>query len=153
MQKIALFPGSFDPITRGHESVIRRAVPLFDKIVIALGQNAEKKNYFSLEQRMDFIRIVFSDCPTVEVDYYSGLTVDFCKKVGARYILRGLRTAADFEFERSIGQINKKLFPEIETVFLLTLPEFTAVNSSVVRDILRHGGDVSQFIPEMLTIK
>jgi pantetheine-phosphate adenylyltransferase len=133
--------------------VIRRAVPLFDKIVIALGQNAEKKNYFSLEQRMDFIRIVFSDCPTVEVDYYSGLTVDFCKKVGARYILRGLRTAADFEFERSIGQINKKLFPEIETVFLLTLPEFTAVNSSVVRDILRHGGDVSQFIPEMLTIK
>jgi pantetheine-phosphate adenylyltransferase len=152
MQKIAIFPGSFDPITRGHESVIRRAVPLFDKIIIALGQNAEKKNYFSLEQRTDFIRTVFADCPTISVDSYSGLTVDFCKKVGAGFILRGLRTAADFEFERSIGQVNKKLYPEIETVFLLTLPEYTAINSSVVRDILRHGGDVSQFIPETLTI-
>jgi len=152
MQKTAVFPGSFDPITRGHESVIRRAITLFDKVVVAVGQNAEKKSYFSLEQRIDFIRQVFAGTPQIVVESYSGLTVDFCRKTGAKFILRGLRTSADFEFERSIGQVNKKLYPDIETVFLLTLPEYTAINSSVVRDILRHGGDVSQFIPESITI-
>ena len=152
MMKSAVFPGSFDPITRGHESVIRRALPLFDEIYVAVGMNAEKKSYFTLEQRLEFIRQVFADAPKIKVVQYHGLTVDFCKKVNARYLLRGLRTSADFEFERSIGQINKKLYPEIETVFFLTDPQYTSLNSSIVRDILRNGGDASQFVPEVITL-
>ncbi|NCC72922.1 MAG: pantetheine-phosphate adenylyltransferase [Sphingobacteriia bacterium] len=152
MTKIAVFPGSFDPITKGHEDIIIRAIPLFDKIIVAIGQNQDKKVYFSIQKRLEFLRIVFKNYPTIQVEEYSGLTVDFCKKIGARFILRGLRTSADFEFERSIAQVNKKLHPEIETVFLLTLPEYTALNSSVIRDILRHGGDPSQFIPEGLSL-
>lgn len=150
--KSAVFPGSFDPITRGHESVIRRALPLFDEIIVAVGMNAEKKSYFTIEQRLEFIRQVFADAPNIKVVQYHGLTVEFCKKVNARYLLRGLRTSADFEFERSIGQINKKLYPEIETVFFLTDPQYTSLNSSIVRDILRNGGDVSQFVPEVIKL-
>lgn len=153
MTKIAVFPGSFDPITKGHEDIIIRAIPLFDKIIVAIGHNQDKKVYFSIQKRIEFLRIVFKNYPTIQVEEYSGLTVDFCKKIGARFILRGLRTSADFEFERSIAQVNKKLHPEIETVFLLTLPEYTALNSSVIRDILRHGGDPSQFIPEGLSLQ
>lgn len=152
MIKSAVFPGSFDPITRGHESVIRRALPLFDEIYVAVGMNAEKKSYFTIGQRLDFIRKVFADVPAIKVVQYEGLTVEFCKKLNARYILRGLRTSADFEFERSIGQINKKLYPEIETVFFLTDPQYTSLNSSIVRDILRHGGDASQFVPEAVKL-
>ncbi len=152
MKRSAVFPGSFDPITRGHENVIRRAMPLFDEIYVALGVNSEKKSYFTIGQRLDFIRQVFADAPQIKVVQYEGLTVEFCKKMGARYLLRGLRTSADFEFERSIGQINKKLYPEIETVFFLTDPQFTSLNSSIVRDILRHGGDVSMFVPEALKL-
>jgi pantetheine-phosphate adenylyltransferase len=152
MPNIAIFPGSFDPITRGHENVILRALPLFDKIIVAVGQNAEKKSHFSMNQRVGFLKKVFSNYPAVEIDQYSGLTVEYCRAKGARYILRGLRTSADFEFERTIGQVNKKLYPDIETVFLLTMPEFTAINSSVVREILKYGGDVSQFIPEGLNL-
>ncbi|MBI9039161.1 MAG: pantetheine-phosphate adenylyltransferase [Bacteroidales bacterium] len=148
MEKIAVFPGSFDPITRGHESIVLRALPLFDKIIIAIGENSDKKTYFSAEKRLRWINRVFKNEAKIDVITYNGLTVDFCKEVGAKYILRGLRTSADFEFERSVGQINKKMFPEIETIFFLTVPELTALNSSIVRDILRHGGDVSQFIPE-----
>ncbi|MCD6090053.1 MAG: pantetheine-phosphate adenylyltransferase [Bacteroidales bacterium] len=147
MDKIAIFPGSFDPITCGHKSIIRRAIPLFDKIIIAIGINALKSTYFNLETRKAMIRAVFADCEKVEIQSYTGLTIDFCSEVNARFLLRGLRTSADFEFERSIGQINKQLNPDIETVFLLTQPEHTAINSSIVRDILRHKGKVDQFVP------
>jgi len=148
MEKIALFPGSFDPITLGHVSVIRRALPLFDKIIIAIGMNSEKNQMFPLEKRRAWIENTFKDEPAIEVQTYSGLTVDFCKTVGANFILRGLRTSADFEFERSIGQINRKLYPLIDTVFILTEPEYTPVSSSVVRDVYRHGGDISSMVPK-----
>lgn len=153
MIRRAVFPGSFDPITLGHENVIRRAIPIFDEIIIAIGQNIEKKNQFSLEDRLRWINETFADCTSVKVDYYSGLTVDFCKKVNANYILRGLRTSADFEFERTVGQVNKKLYPEIETVFLLTTPEYTSINSSIVRDVYKNGGDVSVFIPKAIKLR
>ena len=147
MSKIAVFPGSFDPITKGHENVIKRAIPLFDKVVVAIGDNADKKSYFSLQDRMKWINKVFANDENVVIEKYSGLTVEFCKKKNAAYLLRGLRTSADFEFERSIGQINKKLYPEIETVFMLAMPEFTPLTSSIVRDVHRHGGDILNFIP------
>ena len=147
MEKIAVFPGSFDPITVGHQSIINRAVNLFDKIIVAVGENSEKANFFSIEQRLKWIELVFENEERVSVTSYSGLTVDLCKKMNARFILRGLRTSADFEFERSIGQVNKQIYPGIETVFLLTTPEHTAINSSIVRDILKHGGDASMFVP------
>lgn len=148
MKRIAVFPGSFDPITRGHESIVRRAIKVFDLIYIAIGENAEKTNYFEIDKRLEWIEKVFKEEEQIKAVRYSGLTVDFCRKVGAEFILRGLRTSADFEFERSIGQINKNLDEEIETVFLLTTPEYTALNSSIVRDILRHGGNPSKFVPE-----
>jgi len=147
MERIAVFPGSFDPITCGHESVIRRAVPLFDKIIVALGVNSQKQGYFDSETRLKMIGATFADCPSVISAQYSGLTVDFCQEVGAQYLLRGLRTSADFEFERSIGQINKQLTTNIETIFMLTQPEHTPLNSSIIRDILKHGGDAHQFVP------
>ncbi len=147
MSKIAVFPGSFDPITKGHESVIRRAKPLFDTIIVAIGENSKKKGYFPMENRIGWIRTVFVDDPIIRIETYAGLTVDYCKNVGAKYILRGLRTAADFEFERSIGQMNKAMFPELETVFLLCASEYAALSSSIVREIHRNGGDISQFVP------
>lgn len=148
MKRVALFPGSFDPITKGHESIVLRALPLFEKIIIAIGINDLKKGFFPLKQRCEWIKTVFKDYPKVEVLTYEGLTVDLCKKLDIRYIIRGLRTSADFEFERSIGQMNKKMLPDLETVFLLTTPEHTALNSYIVRDIIRNGGDASQFIPD-----
>lgn len=150
MNKVAVFPGSFDPITKGHESVIKRAIPLFDEIIVAIGQNADKDSYFSIEDRIKWIEKVFAKDENVIVKTYSGLTVEFCKQQNAYYILRGLRTSADFEFERSIGQTNKKLYPEIETVFMLAMPEFTPVTSSIVRDVHRHGGDIMNFIPDSI---
>jgi len=152
MNNIAVFPGSFDPITKGHESVIKMAIPLFNKLYIAIGLNAEKKEFFPVEQRMEWLRQVFKDFPSVEIIKYTGLTVDLCKKLDARYLLRGLRTSADFEFERSIGQTNRKLNPDVETVFFLTASEYTSLNSSIVRDIVRHGGDASAFVPEAVDL-
>jgi len=148
MKRIAVFPGSFDPITKGHESIIRRGIPLFDEIIVAVGLNSDKNAYFPIEKRLEWISEVFKDIPKVTVTGYSGLTVDFCRKSNALYILRGLRTSADFEFERSVGQVNKKLYPAIESVFLLTLPEYVSITSSIVRQIHSYGGDVSQFIPD-----
>lgn len=150
MQKIAVFPGSFDPITLGHLSVVRRSIPLFDKIIIAIGINAEKKSMFSIEQRKSWIEQSFKDYDIISVDTYEGLTIDYCKKVNANYILRGLRTAADFEFERGIGQVNRRLEPTIETVFLLTEAQFTPITSSIVRDVFRHGGDISTMVPDIV---
>ncbi len=152
MEKTAIFPGSFDPFTIGHESVVRRASKLFDKIIIMIGYNTNKIPFFPLEKRVKWINQVFEFDENISVETFEGLTVDFCKKVGARYILRGLRTSADFEFERAIAQINKQMYPEIETVFLLTIPEHTPVNSTIVRDIIMHGGDASRFLPRSLNM-
>jgi pantetheine-phosphate adenylyltransferase len=151
MKKIAVFPGSFDPITRGHESIILRALPVFDEIIVALGENAEKKSYFPLEKRLKWLELVFLDEPRIKIVKYSGLTVDFCTKMNASYILRGLRTSADFEFERTIGLINKAITPAIETVFFLSAPEYAALSSSVVRDVLKNGGNVSMFVPAKIS--
>lgn len=151
-KKTALFPGSFDPITKGHESIVRRALPLFDEIIMAIGINEQKTGFFTLEKRKAWIANVFREEPKVRVITYEGLTVDLCQKLGVRFILRGLRTSADFEFERSIGQMNKKMLPDLETVFLLTTPEHTALNSYIVRDIIRNGGDASQFIPDAINL-
>lgn len=153
MKNIAVFPGSFDPITRGHESIIRRALPLFDKIIIAIGENLEKQTYFPLDKRIHWLEQIFTGESRIEIQKYSGLTVNFCSVVNAKYILRGLRTSADFEFERTIGQVNKVIYPEIETVFLLTIPEYTALSSSVVRELLRNGGDVDRFVPAGIDLK
>lgn len=153
MSKIAVFPGSFDPITKGHESIINRAIPLFDKIIVAVGINSEKKYFYSLEKRIQSLEAVFKNQPKVEIASYSGLTVDFCKKVNAKYILRGLRTSSDFEFERAIAQMNKSMMNEVETIFMLTTPEFSAISSSIVRDIIRNGGDASQFVPNGVSLK
>jgi pantetheine-phosphate adenylyltransferase len=150
--KIAIFPGSFDPVTLGHDSIVRRALPLFDKIIVAIGANADKSGYFAIEKRLDWLKQTFSDLPQVSVESYNGLTVDFCKKKDASYIIRGLRTSADFEFERSVAQVNLKLVPDIETVFLLTLPEYVMITSSIVREVHKHGGLIGQFIPEKISI-
>ncbi|RLD41082.1 MAG: pantetheine-phosphate adenylyltransferase [Bacteroidetes bacterium] len=150
MKNIAIFPGSFDPITVGHVSIIKRALPLFGQVIIAIGMNIEKKTMFTIEQRMEWIRQVFKDETKVSVETYSGLTVDFCKQKEASFILRGLRTAADFEFERGIGQINRELGPGIETLFLLTEACHTPISSSIVRDVIRHDGDVSSMVPEVV---
>ena len=152
MEKIAIFPGSFDPFTVGHESIVMRALPLFDKIIVSIGHNINKEYYFPLEKRVKWIKKIFKDNPKVEINTYRGLTVDFCKQVNARYILRGLRTSSDFEYERAVGQINKAMYPEIETVFLLTMPQHTAINSTIVRDIVRYGGNASLFLPDGMKI-
>jgi pantetheine-phosphate adenylyltransferase len=150
MSRIALFPGSFDPFTIGHESIVRRSLGLFDEVIVAVGQNSTKANLFKLEQRVAWINKVFSDTEKVSVASYSGLTVDYCKKVNAKFILRGLRTSADFGFERGIGQVNKALLPSVETVFILALPEHSAISSTIIRDIIRNGGDASQFVPNVI---
>lgn len=148
MKKIAVFPGSFDPITKGHESVINRALPLFDEIIIAIGINSEKKNLFSVEQRKKWLEQLFSDEKKISIDTYQGLTIDFCKKVNSSFILRGLRTSADFEFERAIAQMNNAMNKNIETVFIISTPELSAINSTIVRDIIRNGGDATSFVPK-----
>ncbi len=152
MARIAVFPGTFDPITKGHESMVRRSLPLFDKIVVAIGVNAEKKYMFSLEQRIKWIQQTFTFEDKVSVASYEGLTVNYCRSIGASFIIRGLRNAEDFQFEKGIAQINRELAPEVDTLFLVTNPELAAYSSTIVRDIIRHGGDVSKFIPNTIQI-
>jgi len=153
MKKIAVFPGSFDPFTIGHEAIVRRALSLFDEIIIAVGANALKKSFYSLETRKEMISRVFRNEPRIKVDHYEGLTVDYCRNKGAGFVLRGLRTALDFEFERAIGQVNKSIDPGVESVFLLTVPEHSFINSTIVRDIIRSGGDASKFVPSAINLK
>lgn len=145
--KKAVFPGSFDPITIGHEDIIRRGLDLFDEIVVAVGVNADKRYQFSLEERLAFIQATFKDNPKIKVTTYQGLTVDFCKQINADLILRGLRNPADFEFEKAIAHTNRTL-TEIETVFLLTASNKDFISSSIVRDVLRNQGDIKAFVPE-----
>jgi pantetheine-phosphate adenylyltransferase len=150
MQRIALFPGTFDPITIGHLDIINRALPLFDKLVIGIGKNASKVSMFSEEQRMRWIREIFKDNPLVSVVMYEGLTIECCQKVGANFILRGIRYVNDFEYEKAIADMNRSLDKNIETIFLTCLPQYTSVASTLVRDVLRNGGDVKQFLPDVV---
>ena len=150
--KRAIFPGSFDPITLGHEDIIKRAVKLFDEVIVAIGINAEKKYMFSLEERMQFIKDAFANEPRVTVVSYEGLTVDFCKKNKVKFILRGLRNPADFEFEKAIAHTNRDLAP-IETVFLLTAAKTSYIASSIVRDVIRNNGDYTKLVPKSVRVR
>jgi pantetheine-phosphate adenylyltransferase len=148
----AIFPGSFDPITLGHFDIIKRSLPLFDEIVVAIGINADKKYMFSLEDRIQFIKESFVDEPKISVISYEGLTIDLCKKLDADFILRGLRNPADFEFEKAIAHTNRRL-SKIETVFLLTAAKTSYISSSIVRDVIRNGGDYKMLVPDAVRVK
>lgn len=150
--KIAVFPGSFDPITVGHVDLVRRALPLFDKIIVAVGINSTKKYLFSLEQRMEWLRQVFAQYPQIEVGSFEKLTAHYCQRVGARFLLRGLRNASDFDYEKTISQLNHIVGDGIETVFLISQPEFSHISSTIVREIIVGGADVTPFIPSEIHI-
>ncbi len=152
--RIGVFPGSFDPITIGHEDLVRRALPLFDKLVVAIGVNSGKKYLFELEQRLDWLRAVFADEPRVDVTFYEGLTANFCRSIGARFILRGLRSSPDFEYEKSISQLNTSLVAEVDTIFLISRPAYSHISSSIVRELIRVGAleEVRAFIPKAVQL-
>jgi pantetheine-phosphate adenylyltransferase len=148
MNRICLFPGTFDPVTLGHTDIINRALPLFDKLYIGIGRNTNKNPMFSEQQRLNWINEIYEGNDKIEAVVYDGLTVDCCKKIGANYILRGIRYVNDFEYEKGIADMNRSIDQNIETVFLTCLPQYTSVASTLVRDVLKYGGDVSQFLPE-----
>jgi len=149
MSRICLFPGTFDPLTLGHTDVIRRAAGLFDKLVIGIGVNASKEPMFSLEQRVAWMTEVFRDDPRIEAAGYSGLTIDYCREIGAEYILRGIRYVSDFEYEKAIADMNRQLAPEIETIFLTCAPVYSTISSTLVRDVIRNKPEAAyQFLPE-----
>jgi pantetheine-phosphate adenylyltransferase len=148
MQRICLFPGTFDPITIGHLDIINRSLSLFDKLIIGIGRNANKAPMFTEEQRQAWIREIYKDNPKVDVVVYEGLTVNCCKRVNANFILRGIRYVNDFEYEKAIADMNRSLDNHIESVFLTCLPQYTSVASTLVRDVIRNGGDATQFLPE-----
>lgn len=150
--KIAVFPGSFDPITTGHVKIVKRALPLFDKIVVAVGVNSQKKYLFPLERRLEWLRAVFAEMPQVEVAHFEGLTAHFCNKIGARYLLRGLRNASDFDYEKTISQLNHIVGHDLETVFLISEPEYSHISSTIVREIIKGKGDASPFVPKEIEI-
>lgn len=150
MKRICLFPGTFDPLTLGHVDIINRALPLFDKIVVGIGLNSSKAPMFTAEQRLQWIRDIYKDEERVQGAVYEGLTIDYCKKIGANFILRGIRYVSDFEYEKTIADANRTLDRSIETIFLTGEPKYTSVASTIVRDILRNGGDASLFLPEVV---
>jgi pantetheine-phosphate adenylyltransferase len=151
MKRIAIFPGSFDPFTNGHLDVVQRGTQLFDEIVIAIGNNSSKKRAWEVEQMVDIIGEVFKDQPNITVQAYKGLTADFANKVGAKFLLRGLRNTTDFEYENTIAQANRHVNKELETVFLITSPHLAAISSSIIREIHSYGGNVNDFIPFRLS--
>jgi len=148
MERICLFPGTFDPITLGHVDVIERAVSLFDKLVIGVGMNASKQPMFTVEQRTGWIQDIFKNDPRIEVTGYEGLTVDFCRKINAHYILRGIRYISDFEYEKAIADMNRMLVPDIETIFLTCSPLYSTISSTLVRDVIRNNGNAGMFLPK-----
>jgi pantetheine-phosphate adenylyltransferase len=148
--RICLFPGTFDPVTLGHTDIINRAIPLFDKLVIGIGRNVNKVPTFSEELRLQWIKDIYKNEPKVDAVLYEGLTVNCCKEVGANFILRGIRYVNDFEYEKAIADMNRSLAPHVETIFLTCLPQFTSVASTLVRDVLKNGGEVSQFLPDVV---
>ncbi len=150
MQRICLFPGTFDPVTLGHVDIINRALPLFDKIYVGIGINTSKSPMFSAEQRMKWVADIYANEPRVESVVYEGLTVHFCKTIHANFILRGIRYVSDFEYEKTIADANRTLDNQIETVFLTGEPKYTSVASTIVRDIIRNGGDASPFLPDLV---
>lgn len=151
MSRVCLFPGTFDPLTLGHVDIINRALPLFDKIVVGIGTNTSKAPMFSPEQRLQWIREIYRDEERVEGAVYEGLTIDFCQKINARFILRGIRYVSDFEYEKTIADANRTLDKTIETVFLTGEPKYTSVASTIVRDIIRNGGNAAPFLPEVVS--
>ncbi|MEO0042893.1 MAG: hypothetical protein RL329_2341 [Bacteroidota bacterium] len=152
-KKICIFPGSFDPITTGHVDLVKRALPLFDKIIVAVGINTQKKYLFPIEQRRDWLKKVFAEDKKVQIDQYEGLTAHYCQKVGAHYILRGCRNAADFDYEKTISQLNHIVGGGLETLVLIAQPQYSHISSTIVREIIKGGGDASPFIPAMVKIK
>lgn len=146
--KIALFPGSFDPVTKAHVDILRRSISLFDQVIVGIGINSNKVALLDIETRKKMLEAIFKGDPKIEVRTYEGLTVDYAKKIGAAYIIRGIRTVADFEYEKGIAHINHALVPEIESIFILSKPGYSSISSTVVRDILRNKGDVRKFVPE-----
>lgn len=148
MSKIAIFPGSFDPITVGHVDIVKRAIPLFDKIVIAIGVNTQKKYLYTLETRLQWLAKTFGNEPKVEISSYEGLTINFCKEKNAKYILRGIRSAADFEYEKTIAHLNNAMQEDLETILILSKPELSSISSTIVREIIKGKGDVSKFVPD-----
>lgn len=147
MERICLFPGTFDPITKGHVDVIERAVSLFDRFIIGIGSNSSKQPMYSEEKRMLWIKDIFRNDPRIEACVYEGLTVDYCRKINAHYILRGIRYISDFEYEKAIADMNRMLAPEIETIFLTCSPLYSTISSTLVRDVIRNGGNASMFLP------
>ena len=150
MERICLFPGTFDPVTFGHTDIIDRALPLFDKLYIGLGRNINKVPMFTEEQRLFWLKSIYDNQPKIEVLAYDGLTVDCCKNVGANFILRGIRYVNDFEYEKAIADMNRSLQNSVETIFLTCLPKYTSIASTLIRDVLRNGGDTSQFLPDVV---
>jgi pantetheine-phosphate adenylyltransferase len=146
--KIAVFPGSFDPITIGHVDIVKRSIPLFDKIIVAIGVNTQKKYLFPIEKRIAWILDVFKDYPSIEIANYEGLTINYCKEIGAQYLLRGIRSASDFEYEKTIAHLNHTMDAQVETILMLSPPEYSSISSTIVREIIMGKGDVSKFVPK-----
>lgn len=152
MKKVAVFPGSFDPITKGHEEIVRRAAMLFDEVIVAVGRNTSKAALFTEAIRFEWVKKTFEDMPQVRAEIFEGLTIDFCKRNNAQFIIRGIRSGADFEYERSIAHMNKQMHSEIETVLLYSDPQWISLSSTIIREIIKNKGDVSQFLPTVVDV-